>query len=219
MVESESPSAVPVPVAERWPVWSGVLAGLLLLVAVGLVFSSAPQISGSDAAGKITDFYADDGQRARLLPVEFLALLGSFFFLWFLGGLRGALQSWEGVGGRYASPAYAGGVVFVVLTVTAFTAETTVAGTLAFSDSLTLDADTAILLTHLGYVLHAGAMMGAAVTLFATARASRGTSAPRWLELSSYVLGGLSLLSLLMVWLPLSLFLLWVGIVSLKILR
>ena len=138
MVESESPSAVPVPVGERWPVWSGVLAGLLLLVAVGLVFSGAPQISGSDAAGKITDFYADDGQRAKLLPVEFLALLGSFFFLWFLGGLRGALQSWEGVVGRYSSPAYAGGVVFVVLTVTAFIAETTVAGTLAFSDSLTL---------------------------------------------------------------------------------
>lgn len=203
----------------RWSVWSGVGGAILLIVAAGLVVSTAPQISGSDAAQKITAFYTDDGKRATLLSAEFLSLLGAFLFLWFIGGLRVLLESWEGDDGKYASSAYAGGVVFAVLTVAALIVDTNMAGALSFSDSLSLDTNTAILLAHLGYVLHAGAMMGAAVTLFATGRAARRTKTRKRLEIASYVLGTLSLLSLLMVWIPMLLFLIWVVIVSLTVLK
>lgn len=163
----------------RWSVWSGVGAAILLIVAAGLIFSNAPEISGSDAGRRITDFYADEGKGSAIVPAEFLSLFGAFLFLWFIGGLRGVLQSWVPDDSRYASRAYAGGVAFAVLTVAALTVHTTIAGALAFSDSLKVDANTAILLSHLGYVLQAGAMMGAAATLFATGRAARRAEAGR----------------------------------------
>lgn len=204
---------------QRWVVWSGVGGAILLIVAGGLVFLTAPDISGSDAAKEITAFYTDAGKRATQFPAEFLTLFGAFLFLWFIGGLQGVLQSWEGDDHRYASSAYAGGLVFTVLTVASLTADTTMVGALAFSDSLHFDANTAILLSHLGYVLQTGAMMGAAVMLFATGRAARGTKSRKKLEIASYALGALSLLSMVMVWIPMFLFLIWVVIVSLTVLR
>jgi hypothetical protein len=61
-------------------------------------------------------------------------------------------------------------------------------------------------------------MFGAAALLVAIAVAGRrGEVLPRWLELSSYVLGGLSLLSGVFVYPFLLLFVAWVVVVGLRL--
>ena len=200
--------------------WSraAVIAGPLLLgIAALLVFSVAPTISGSDAPAKIKDFYSDNGDSNILLIAEPLALVGFFAFLWLVGRMRTAIAH-VGQDEARARVAFGGGIAFAVLAGASLTAHTTVAGTTAFSSSFEVDPNTAMLFSHFGYVSMAGAMMGAAVMAFATVGTLRAMGRPA-LARATYVIGGLSLIANVFVYVPLVAYLIWAVIVGLVLSR
>lgn len=80
---------------------------ILLVVGFGLFASGVP---GFDASGREWGtFYADHATRIQIATV--IIAVGVFFFIWFLGSLRGAIATAEGGSGRLASIAYGGGLL------------------------------------------------------------------------------------------------------------
>jgi hypothetical protein len=204
----------------RLTAWSGIAGALFLGAAVYLVLSLSPAGTGPDAAQTISDFYAEGGNRSGLVVAEPLSIVGGFLLLWFLSQLTGNVHVDQGGSRRHSNPALAGGVTFIVLAFASVTAHTTVAGSAAFFSAFEADPHTAMLFSHLGYVLLAGSMVGAAVLLAATGRRLRGAAGgPRWLGTTAYVLFPISLLSFFFVYLPLMLFLIWILLVSVSTLR
>lgn len=204
----------------RLAAWSGIGGALLLGTAAYLVLSLSPLGADPDAAQRISDFYASGTDRSILLVAEPLSLVGGFFLLWFLGHLTGRPPTGERGSSHYPNSSLAGGVTFIVLTFASSTAATTVAGSVSFFEAFRVDPHTAMLFSHLSYVLLAGAMFGAAVLLAAEGRHIRQTSAaPRWLGTMAYVLVPLSLLSFFFVYVPLMLFLIWILLLSVSTLQ
>ena len=200
--------------------WSraAVIAGPLFLgIAALLVFSVAPTSSGSDAPAKISDFYSDNGEKNFLLMAEPLALVGMFAFVWLVGRIRAAITLVDGNESR-AWTAFGGGIAFAVLAGTSLTAQTTVAGTSAFSSSFEVDPNTAMLFSHFGYVSLAAAMIGAAVMAFAIAGALRSVGRTALMR-ATYVVGALSLIANVFVYAPLVIYLVWAAIVGVAVLR
>lgn len=196
-----------------WSRAAAIAGPLLLGIAAVIVFWVAPNISESDAPAKIEDFYADSGNRNILLIAEPLALVGMFAFLWLVARIRAGIAHVDKNESR-SGAAIGGGTAFAVLAAASLTVHTTVAGTSAFSSSFEVDPHTAMLFSHLGYVLLAGAMIGAAVMAFSTAGALRAMGR-RGLVRTTYVVGGLSLIANLFVYVPLILYLVWTPIVGL----
>jgi hypothetical protein len=208
------------PRGRRLAGWSGIGGALLLGAAAYLVLSLPPAGGGPDAAQTISNFYMEGTGRSFLVVAEPLSLTGGFLLLWFLGHLTGRLPVAEGGSGRYPNSALAGGVMFIVLAFASVTVGATVAGSVAFSPAFEVDPHTAMLFSHLGYVLLTGAMVGAAALLASEGRHIRQTSSvPRWLGTMAYVLVPVSLLSLFFAYLPLALFLIWILLVSVAMLR
>lgn len=208
------------PQARRRAAWSGIAGALLLGAAAYLVLSSSPAGTGSDAVRNISDFYSEGGNRSGLLVAEPLSIVGGFFLLWFLGHLAGRLRTAEVGAARYADSALAGGATFIVLAFASLTASTTVAGLMAFSSAFEADPHTAMLFSHLAYVLLAGAMVGAAVLLAAAGSQIRRTQMiPRWLGTAAYVLAPISILAFPFIYLAVALFLIWILLVSGSMLR
>jgi hypothetical protein len=198
-------------VKQRWAVPPARAAAVLLAV-VGLgIFLLSPEISGADASRTIRDFYADSGDPGRLAMFEPLGFLAVFSFVWFVARLHRSVADSPG-GERYASAIATGGAVFAGLSAASFVVYTTVAGTTVFTDAFNVDANTAMLFSHLGYVLLAGAMVGASVMVLASTRAVQALTPERKMFIrTGYVVGVLSLLSLMFVFLPLIAFAIWVG--------
>jgi hypothetical protein len=195
-----------------------VVAGPLFLgIAALLVFSVAPAISGSDAPAEIAEFYSDDGDSNLLLIAEPLALLGIFAFLWLVGCIRTAIAYVDQNESR-AVVVLVGGIAFAVLAGVSLTASTTVAGATSFSSSFEIDPHTAMLFSHFGYVVMAGAMIGAAAMVFATLRALRAMGRVGLVR-ATYVVGVLSLIANLFVYVPLVVYLVWAVIVGFVVLR
>lgn len=192
-----------------------IVAGPLLLgVAALLVFLVGPRISGSDAPAEIDTFYSDGGSNLMLVA-EPLALVGMFAFLWLVGRVSVSVATRDENGSR-AAVAFAGGIAFAILAGASLVVHTTVAGTAAFSNSFEAEPNTAMLFSHLGYVLMAAAMIGAATMAFATVGALQ-TTGNRGLVKATYVVGVLGLIANLFVYLPLVLFLIWAGVVAHKL--
>ena len=205
---------------QRLAAWSGIAGALLLGAAAYLISSLSPSGSGRGAVRRISDFYAEGGDSNTLVAAEPLSLIGGFLFLWFLSQLVARLRKSEGAPSRSSIPVPVGGVTFIVLAFTAITAQTTVAGSLVFFDAFKPDPHTAMLFSHLGYVLLTGAMLGAAVLLAGAGALIRRTSTlPRWLGTTAFVLLPISLISIFFVWLPLVLFLIWTVLVGVYMLR
>jgi len=204
----------------RLAAWSGIAGAVVVGAAAYLVLSLSPEGSGADATQRISDFYLGDGNSGGLLVAEPLSIVGGFLLLWFFGNLTGTLRGSKVDSGRYTSAALAGGVTFVVLAFASITAQTTVAGSTSFYPAFEVDPHAALMFSHLGYILLAGAMAAAAVLLAATGvQLRRGAVGPRWLGTVAYVLVPISLLSMFFVYLPLLLFLIWVLLVSMSRLR
>lgn len=197
---------------------SGIGFAVALLAALVLAFP--PDARGANGTSQLAQYYGDRGNQAHLELAVVLSALAGFFFLWFLGRLVFALRTGTGRDSSVVLVAFAGGLFFAILLVSGLALSTVVGITLTESSSFKLDPSTGILINTLGYEMAALSMFGAAALLLATAVAGRrGGVLPRWLELSSYVLGGLSLLSGVFVYPFLLLFVVWVVVVSLRVTR
>ena len=201
--------------------WSGVAGAVLMATAIGVVVGLSPQGSDPGGAQATTEFYAQGGGHAALVVAEPLAIVAGFLLLWFVAHLTSRLEaSQEGpLGYRYST--LAGGVMFVVLAFASVIVQTTMAGAMSFYESFEVDPNTAHAFSHLGYVLLVGAMAGAAVQLAAAGASIRRapTVLPRWMGTTSYLLAALSMLSFAFVYLPAVLYLMWILVAGLFLLR
>ncbi len=91
----------------RFGAASGIVAAVLIVVGFLVLVPKPPAIDAS--AIEWGRYYVDhqDAIRAGFTVVA----VSAFFFLWFLGTLRGALASAEGGTGRLSSVAFGGGLV------------------------------------------------------------------------------------------------------------
>jgi hypothetical protein len=112
----------------------GALAGLVfvVLVVVGAFIAGAPP-SPDDSVRKIGDYYTD--HTGAIKTGAFLTGLAIVAFLWFLGSLWSALRRSEDTR-RLATIATGGAIVAVVLAVTAFALNSTVAIALNSRDAV-----------------------------------------------------------------------------------
>lgn len=202
--------------------WVSAVSGVGFAVALltALVLSFPPDARGAKGVSQLAQYYGDRGNQAHLELAVVLSALAGFFFLWFLGRLVAALRTGTGRDSFLVLVAFAGGLFFAILLVSGLALSTVVGITLTESSSFKLDPSTGILINTLGYEMAALSMFGAAALLVATAVAGRrGGVLPRWLELSSYILGGLSLISGVFVYPFLLLFVVWVVVVGLHVTR
>jgi Domain of unknown function (DUF4386) len=196
---------------ERWGPLTGVLAIVCWIVAF-IVSSNSPDSDSSDA--KIAAFYTSHSHQVRDIVAFFVFLAGILLLLGFLAALQSRLVDAEGVPGRLSTLAFGSGVASAVLwflsvaffTASAFTANDT--------GKFRLDPNTYRLVNDLGYVVWVGAVVVAAVLVWAaSAVALRTGLLPKWFAWLGVVAGILQLLAIFFV--PAFIFWGWVVITSL----
>lgn len=191
----------------------GGLFGLLSAV----VMIPAYIVGYPDAPGSLAEanLYFDAGPGAFLFFNGVLPLFHVFFFLWFLGVLRGMLRRAEGEGGALSSVALAGGIVFAALSAAGFAAEIAYPATLLRFEGY--DQDDGLAFASLAFAswLYHYCQVGASVMISATSLAALTTGVlPRWLALAGLVVALLTLLHFLLPLLGALAGLAWIAIVS-----
>jgi hypothetical protein len=182
---------------ERWAGLGAVGYVVLFIAGTLLAFGGQPDTSGPP--GKLIAYYSQAGHRDKIIWGWLLAVIGVFFFVWFLGALRQALRRID-ADGTLTTVAIAGGGVYAALTL----ADVSVTdGIKTMSDdtfhhqvypSLIHAADDA------GYLLHSSGGAGAAALIVATSvLASRAALIPRWAGVVGVLVGVLALGSILFV--------------------
>jgi hypothetical protein len=91
---------------DRWLPLTGIVAVVLWVVGVFVLESASP--GGDATAFEILEYFDQDS--TSIFIGAFLFLLGTAFFVWFLGSLRAAFLAREGQPGRLTAVAFAGGL-------------------------------------------------------------------------------------------------------------
>ena len=196
---------------ERWVPLTGVIAVVLLFVAVA-VLRDQPAVDGPGS--EWTAYFEDSGNRAQTIVSSILLVLASFAFLAFFWALSARLGSSEEGQLRFSNLALASGAVVTVALATAGALGGAVAFGHEFDDYPLPSPEIMLQIDNIG-----GAIVvlvgGYAASMFVGASsiaALRGGALPTWLGWLGVVIAIVLLFSFL--FLPLVLFLLWVLIVS-----
>ena len=189
---------------DRYAPLSGVLAVIGWVVGIVLIDVVESKDTGAEL---LASYKADEG---RILAAGIVWLIGTAFFVWFLGSLRSRLLAAEGGDGRLTSIAFAGGVGTAICL--ALLPGPDMAAALSNDD---LDASAALALGNMGDAFFLAAEYLLPVLLVASALiALRYGGLPRWLAWIQ-VLIALVLLSGVLGWAALIFaFPLWVLVVS-----
>lgn len=179
-----------------WERIGAIAGGLFSLTQIASALASSVFRPGLGASVQTIVAYYSTHQ-TRVLAGDYLAALGVFPLIWFLGGLRGALRRTEEIPGILSSVAFAGGITFagVVLVSAALDGGLAVgvAGLTGDSGSVRALYD----LTQLSRDLIA---VAAAALVLATSLASfAGQLLPRWLVRSGLGAATLQVVSSILV--------------------
>jgi hypothetical protein len=158
--------------AERWSPLAGVVAVVLWII--GIVI--AGDIENKDTGREILAQYNSDGN--QILAAGLIWLIGTAFFIWFLGSLRSRLAAAEGTNPHFSAIAFAGGIVASVFLMLIPTANM-----VGVDQKEDLDASAALAFNNIGDIFWIGLLYTAPVLLAATAVVALRTGAvlPRWL--------------------------------------
>jgi hypothetical protein len=192
------------------------LGGLFGLVSA-LVMIPAYLVGTPDAPGSLAEAnsYFDAGPGAFVFFNGVLPLFHVFFFLWFLGVLRGVLRGAEGEGGVLSTVALAGGIAFAALTSAGFAAEILYPAALLRFEGYDQADGLALASLALATWLYHYCQVGASVMILATSLAALTTGVlPRWLALAGLVVALLTLLHFLLPLLGALAGLAWIAVVS-----
>ncbi len=192
------------------------LGGLFGLLSV-VVMVPAYAVGYPDAPGSLAEaaLYFDAGPSAFVFSNGVVPLFHVFFFLWFLGVLRGVLRRAEGEGGGLSSVALAGGVVFAALSAAGFAAETVYPATLVRFEGYEQDDQLVFASLALSSWLYHFCQAGASVLISATSLLALGTGVlPRWLALAGLVVALLTLLHFVLPLLGALAGLVWIAAIS-----
>jgi hypothetical protein len=173
----------------RWAALGGVAYVILFVVGTAVAHGGAADTGGPP--GKIIAYYRDGGHRDKVALGWFLAILGVFFFIWFLAALRQAVRrlAGDGVLGMVTT---VGGAVYAALTLVAFSVD---AGVKTMSDDTYHHAVYPGLIhaaDDTWYVLHSAGGVGIGAMMIAASLATLAAPRmPRWLAWLG-VLAGIS---------------------------
>jgi hypothetical protein len=101
----------------RWAALGGIAYVVLFVIAALVAHGGTPDSDASPT--KVVSYYQSGSHRDKIALAGFLAILGVFFFLWFLAALRQAVRrlAGDGVLGMVTT---VGGAVYAALTLVAF---------------------------------------------------------------------------------------------------
>lgn len=191
----------------------GGLCGLLSVVAM----IPAYLVGYPDAPGTAVEAssYFGSSLSTFVLSNGVLPVFHVFFFLFFLGALRGLLTRAGGEGGDLAAVALAGGVVFIALSSAGFAAEIIYPATALRFGGFEPDGAFVYVSLALSAWLYHFCQAGASAMVVATSLVSLGTGVlPRWLGLAGLVVALLTLLHFVFPLLAALVGLLWIAVVS-----
>jgi hypothetical protein len=157
---------------ERWSPLAGVVAVVLWIV--GIVIAGG--IENKDTGAEILAQYNSDGN--QILAAGLIWLIGTAFFIWFLGSLRSRLAAAEGANPHFTAIAFAGGIVASVFLMLIPTANM-----VGVDQKEDLNASAALAIHNIGDIFWIGLLYTAPVLLAGTAVVALRTGAvlPRWL--------------------------------------
>ena len=189
---------------DRYAPLSGVLAVIGWIVGIVLI----DKVESKDTGAELLAAYK--GEEGRILLAGISWLIGTAFFVWFLGSLRSRLLAAEGGDGRLTSIAFAGGVGTAICL--ALLPGPDMAAAFSSDD---LDESAALALGNVGDAFFLGAEYLLAVLLVASALvALRYGGLPTWLAWIQLLIA-LVLLTAVVGWAALFFaFPLWVLVVS-----
>jgi hypothetical protein len=191
-----------------------------VLFVVGILFvSDTPD--GDESNLKWIRYYADSDNRRMIIIGAIVLALAAVAFLIFLGVLRERLRNAAPGAEWVGTTAFASGLLFVAMLAVATLGTASVSASVEFGDSpVVRDADVLRTFESLGV----GALVlfgaGAAGLLIITSSLAGGRAAllPRWLVVAGYIAGVIVLLGGLL-FIPLVLFVLWMLVVGIVMLR
>jgi hypothetical protein len=189
-------AARPAPGLARWGALGGILYVVLFIVGTILLYGDSPD--SSSAPAKIVAYYSDSGNRDKISAGWVVGGLGVFFFLWFLGALRGAVRRWEGVDGYLTAMTTIGGVVYGTLALTALAINM---GIRTMSDDTfqqTVYPEVLHAADDASYILHATGGAGASAMIIAASVAAHRAGVTRawamWLGIAAGIVALASVL-------------------------
>jgi hypothetical protein len=191
-----------------------------VLFVVGFLFvSDTPD--GDESNLKWLRYYADSDNRRMIIIGAIVLTLAAVAFLVFLGALRERLRNAAPGAEWIGTTAFASGLLFVAMLGVATLGTGSVSASVEFGDApVVRDAD--VLRTFESLGIGALVLFGAAAAglLIITSSVAAGRSAlfPRWLVVAGYIAGVIVLLGGLF-FIPLALFVLWMLVVGIVMLR
>jgi hypothetical protein len=196
----------------RWVPGLGFVFSALVVIAYALGAGS-PGADDSDQTW--VAYYADSGNRHKEEIAFLLIGLAGLCFLQFLGSVRGALARAEGEPARITTAAIASGAAFITLAVAAHVVGDALSWAKTFyGDDLTIDPNTARVLSSLSYGFFVMSLFAAAAMALAVATVGLSMRAfPTWLSWLSVLAVVAGLLG---IWgIPSLVVLLWIAVFSL----
>jgi hypothetical protein len=202
----------------RWGGMAAIVFAVLFVVGF-LMVSDTPE--GDESNLKWLRYYADSDNRRMIVIGAIVLALAAVVFLVFLGVLRERLRSASAGAEWVGTTAFASGLLFVAMLAVAALGTGSVSASVEFGDApVVRDAD--VLRTFESLGIGALVLFGAAAAglLIITTSLAAGRSAlfPRWLVVAGYVAGVIVLLGGLF-FIPLVLFVLWMLVVGIVMLR
>jgi hypothetical protein len=170
---------------ERLSPLAGIVAVVLWVAAVAVTRAEHIGLAGGlpeEGADETLAYFREN--ESSVVPASALFMVGSLFFLWFVGTLRAHLVAAEGGAGTFAAIAFAGGVATAIFAIGMPTG-----GLVASLNADDIEASTAEALNAVETAFLIGAELSAIVLLVGAALVSLRTAAlPRWWAVVSILL-------------------------------
>ena len=172
----------------RAAVGLGGIGGLLFVVLFVPSYLSAPDSPIATSGPQDVIDYFTDRQDGILIINGLLLVFAAFFFLWFLGALRGEQQDAESERFGFSSVSLAGGLLFIALVLAGAAVEIVYPATLARFENFQQDAQLGFLSLALSGWMYRFAFVGMAPLIAAVSVIGLRTSVlPGWLVWAGFV--------------------------------
>jgi hypothetical protein len=190
----------------------GLLFVLLIVPAYVVGYPDAP--TSTSGAGEVLGYFGTSAGTFVFFNGT-LALLSTFFFLWFLGVFYGVLRRAEGVDGVLSTVVLAGGILFITLSCAGYAAEIMHPATLQRFVNFVPDAQRTFESLALSAWLYHFCQVGDAVMISAASLIVLGSGIlPRWLALIGFLAALLALVHFLIPLIGAISGLVWITLVS-----